>query len=166
MRMHAGQRLALSAGLLILSAGTSLADYVFDIDGTRVTAESYWEDGEQLHLIRRGVELSVLKTSVRGMETVTDSEPVPPSEPPAMARAPLAEAATPSRDPVTTEDLDRQEKAVSRHLLRIQRERFEAEARGEPARKLERLTKEFNRTRHRRQGILRELDRLPAATPE
>jgi hypothetical protein len=163
MRMHAGRRLALSAGLLILSAGTSLADYVFDVDGTRVTAESYWEEGEELHLNRGGVEMTVLKTSVHGMETVPDAPPLPETETHPLVRDPLPEAVTPSRDPVTTEDLDRQEKAVARHLLRVQREKFEAEARGEPARKLARLAKEFDRTRTRRQGILRELDRLGPA---
>jgi hypothetical protein len=46
--------------------------------------------------------------------------------------------------------------AVERHLLRVQQERFEAEARGEDARRMKRLNREFRRTQLRRRDLMRD----------
>jgi hypothetical protein len=56
----------------------------------------------------------------------------------------------------SAEDLGRQQEAVERHLLRVQRERFEARARGDDPKKLKRLEREFDRTYQRRNAVLEE----------
>lgn len=175
--MHRGIRIVLSAGLLALSTGTSLAAHIFELEGgVLVTVDSYWEDGDRLHLNRGGVDLIVPKDTVCKMETLPDEPAVPaglpaalpaalPSAPPAVAPATLTEVAVAAPEPTpdslpTADDLARQERAASRHLLRVQREKFEATARGESPRKLARLAREFERTQKRRYGLLRDLDRL------
>ena len=55
-----------------------------------------------------------------------------------------------------TEEQARRERAASRHLLRVQRERFEAAARGDSPARLKRLEREFRRTQERRARLLRE----------
>jgi hypothetical protein len=171
--MHRGIRIVLSAGLLALSTGTSLAAHIFELEGgVLVTVDSSWEDGDRLHLSRGGVDLIVPKDTVCKMETLPDEPAVAaafpaalPSAPPAVGRATLTEVAVAAPEPTpdslpTTDDLARQERATSRHLLRVQREKFEATARGESPRKLARLAREFERTQKRRHGLLRDLDRL------
>jgi hypothetical protein len=54
------------------------------------------------------------------------------------------------------EDLERRERAVDKHLLRVQQERFEARARGDDAATLRRLDREFKRTETRRRAVLKE----------
>jgi hypothetical protein len=53
------------------------------------------------------------------------------------------------------EELAARQAAVDRHLLRVQQERFEAEARGDDARRLKRLGREFRRTQERRRDLAR-----------
>ena len=61
-------------------------------------------------------------------------------------------AAEPSLD---ADELARKQDAVDRHLLRVQQERFEADARGDDNRRLKRLDREFRRTQKRRGELAR-----------
>jgi hypothetical protein len=54
------------------------------------------------------------------------------------------------------EELARQQDTVERHLLRVQQERFEANARGEDSKTLKRLDREFKRTYGRRMQVIEE----------
>ena len=56
----------------------------------------------------------------------------------------------------TDEELARQQDRVEHHLLRVQQERFEAQARGEDPKKLKRLDREFKRTYGRRMQVIEE----------
>ena len=56
-------------------------------------------------------------------------------------------AAEPSLD---ADEIASKQAAVDRHLLRVQQERFEAEARGDDKRRMKRLDREFRRTQKRR----------------
>lgn len=47
------------------------------------------------------------------------------------------------------------QRRADRHLLRVQQERFEADARGDEPRKLKRLEREFQRTQVRRRELAR-----------
>lgn len=53
------------------------------------------------------------------------------------------------------EELAAKQKAADRHLLRVQQERFEADARGDDPRRLKRLEREFRRTQVRRRELAR-----------
>ena len=66
-----------------------------------------------------------------------------------------ARAAGTARPPVPRdrEEIAAQQTAVDRHLLRVQRERFEADARGDDPRRLRRLGREFRRTQLRRRDL-------------
>lgn len=59
--------------------------------------------------------------------------------------------------PCTQDEIATYEKRVIRHLLRVQRLRFEAEARGDSQR-VDRLEREFKRTRERRVEARRAID--------
>jgi len=54
------------------------------------------------------------------------------------------------------EELAREQDRVEKHLLRVQQERFEAQARGEEPKKLKRLEREFKRTYGRRMDVIEE----------
>jgi len=54
------------------------------------------------------------------------------------------------------EELAREQDRVEKHLLRVQQERFEAQARGEEPKKLKRLEREFKRTYSRRMDVIEE----------
>lgn len=52
------------------------------------------------------------------------------------------------------EELARQQDRVEKHLLRVQQERFEAKARGDDKKSLQRLEREFKHTYGRRNAII------------
>ena len=62
-------------------------------------------------------------------------------------------------DPLDADEIARKQEAVDRHLLRVQQERFEAEARGEDTRTLKRLDREFRRTQKRRGELAAEAEK-------
>jgi hypothetical protein len=66
-------------------------------------------------------------------------------------------------DPLDADEIAIKQEAVDRHLLRVQQERFEAEARGEDTRRLKRLDREFRRTQKRRGELARDAARAAAA---
>ena len=63
-------------------------------------------------------------------------------------------AAAGSDAPTESEELAAKQRGTERHLLRVQQERFEADARGDDPRKLKRLEREFRRTQLRRRELM------------
>ena len=150
-------RLITAAGLLVLSTGPALGGYLVDLDaGDRMTVDSYWEDGERVHLMRGGVDLIVPRSRIRSLKETSGG----PESTGAPAR-PAAEAAAPhsasAHSPASREELQAQQRRIEHHLLRVQQERFEAKNRNDPAAKQKRLEKEFRRTQQRRLSVMREI---------
>jgi len=150
-------RLITAAGLLVLSTGPALGAYLVDLDaGDRMTVDSYWEDGDRVHLMRGGVDLIVPRHRIRSLRDASGAEGSP-----AGAGAP-ATAPPPSRPAgpqgtASREDLRAQQRRIEHHLLRVQQARFEARNRQDPPGKLKRLEKEFQRTQKRRLGVIHDL---------
>jgi hypothetical protein len=155
-------RLLTAAGLLVLSAGTPFAAYVVELDaGDRMTVDSYWEEGDRMHLMRGGVDLNVPRSRIRSMREVSGAAEagVRPSSPvPAPRSAPDASAESPQ----SREELEARQRRIDHHLLRVQQERFEARARGDSPKTLRRLDKEFKRTQQRRMDGMKKLADAPA----
>ena len=151
-------RLLTAAGVLILSTGPALGAYLVDMDGgDQMTVDSYWADGNQMHLMQGGVDLIVPRSRVRGVKETsggTASAPTPAARPAREEPAPRAAAST---GPQPAEELKAQQRRIEHHLLRVQQERFESKNRNDPPAKQKRLEKEFARTQQRRMGVLREL---------
>jgi len=153
-----GMKTILATGILVISAGVAAAGYIVELEGgEQMTVDRYWEEGDRLHLMSGGVDMSVPKSRLRGVRGTTEpptagTRPASayPAPPPAASGAPRA-----SRDELVT-----RQRGIDRHLLRVQRERFEAEARGDPPRRLKRLGTEFRRTQERRADMLRQIKRL------
>ena len=149
-------RLITAAGLLVLSTGPALGAYLVDLDaGDRMTVDSYWEDGDRVHLLRGGVDLIVPRRRIRSLKETSGAEvsangSAPASTPPRARPADAQSKASP-------EDLQAEQRRISHHLLRVQQERFEARNRNDPPAKLKRLEKEFQRTQKRRLSVLRDL---------
>jgi succinate dehydrogenase/fumarate reductase flavoprotein subunit len=55
------------------------------------------------------------------------------------------------------EEIEARKRTIEKHLLKVQQQRFEAQARGESPARLERLEREFQRTQQRRIEAMREL---------
>ncbi len=150
-------RLITAAGLLVLSTGPALGAYLVDLEaGERMTVDSYWEEGDRVHLMRGGVDLIVPRGRIRSLKEASgaagsDDTPARPASTPPPSRAASAKG-TASR-----EDLKAEQRRIEHHLLRVQQERFEARNRKDPPGKLKRLEKEFQRTQKRRLGVIRDL---------
>lgn len=145
-------RLFVVAGLLAVMGGPALSAYLVELDGgDRMTVDSYWNDGDRVHLIDNGGDLSVPRARIRSIREVPEAEPSRPSR---ATPSPVSHETSGSR-----EELQARQNAIEHHLLRVQQERFEAEARGEPAARLRRLEKEFRRTQQRRIEVMRALER-------
>src|SRR5437899_10699860 len=68
-------RLITAAGLLVLSTGPALGAYLVDLDaGDRMTVDSYWEDGDRVHLLRGGVDLIVPRRRIRSLKEASGEE--------------------------------------------------------------------------------------------
>jgi len=147
-------RLLIVAGLLVFSAGSVFAAYVVELDaGDRMTVDSYWPEGDRMHLMRGGVDLSVPRSRIRGMREVPLGAEA--GVRPATSTAPPA-AAVPG-DYRSRKELERQRIRIERHLVRAHMEASEAQARGD-GRTARRLEKEIARTQKRRQDVKRALD--------
>lgn len=141
----------MAAGLVALTVRAASAGYVVELDnGDRMTVDSYWTDADKAHLQREGVDLSVPRSRIRNVSAVGE-----PSAPHAQSRSTLPKAGASSR-----EELERREAGLAHHLLRVQQERFEAEARGESPARLKSLDSQFRRAQRRRMDALRELDQV------
>jgi hypothetical protein len=70
-------RMALGAAFLLASACWARAGvHVVLDDGTKMTVESYWTDGEQVHLVTGGVDMIVTKARIKLLdEFAADPEP-------------------------------------------------------------------------------------------
>jgi len=144
-------RWTVAAGVLALTVRAASAGFVVElVDGDRMTVDSYWTDGDKAHLQRGGVDLSVPRARIRNVSAVDEG-----SAPHAQSPGALPKAGASSR-----EELEAREAVMARHLLRIQQERFEAEARGESPATLNRLDSQFRRARQRRADALHALDQL------
>ncbi len=141
-------RLTIAAALLTLSGAPASAAYLVDFgNGDHMTVDSYWEDGDRMHLMRDGVELSVPRARIRHVQREEGG-----GAPSAVKR--VAPAAP--RHQASREELEARKRHVERHLLRVQQERFEAQNRGEP---VERLGREFRHAQEKRRAVMQELQR-------
>jgi hypothetical protein len=146
-------RFLIVAGALVAAAGPASAAYLVELDGgDRMTVDSYWEDGDRIHLMRDGVDLNVLRSRVRTLRQVDD----PHEDAPAPA-ARVPDPSTAGGAEPTREELEAQRATIEKHMLRVQQERFEAEARGDDEAVQRRLQKEFQRTQTRRLDVIRAL---------
>jgi len=146
-------RLTVAAALLTLSAVPSRAAYLVDFgSGDRMTVDSYWEEGDRVHLMRDGVELTVPRSRIRHLQQQEGGD-----SPPAVRRAqPAPSKSQAPRRQESREELEARQRHVERHLLRVQQERFEAQNRGEPT---ERLGREFRHAQEKRRAVVQELER-------
>jgi hypothetical protein len=150
-------RLITAAGVLILSTGPALGAYLVELEGAdRMTVDSYWVDGNQMHLMQGGVDLSVPRSRVRSVKETSAAvgSAEAPVRHPSAAPAPSVAASNGSE---TVQDLKAEQRRIEHHLLRVQQQRFEAKNRNDPPVKQKRLEKEFARTQHRRMGVIREI---------
>jgi hypothetical protein len=148
-------RTTVVAVVLACSVGTASGAYLVDLGGgDRLTVDSYWEDGDRTHLVRGGVDMIVPKRRVRSIHEAEGTS---------FAAAPATRGVSQSAGRASREDLQAQQQGLMKHFFRIQREKFEAENRGDPPQKLRRLTREYERTNRRRQELQRELERAQAA---
>jgi hypothetical protein len=155
------RHLIVVAGVLTLTAGTAPAAFMVELDGgDRITVDSYWEDGDRVHLLQGGVDMSVAKGRVRGVKAVDDG---PPAAPAPRHEAAPASLPQPSEPPPSREDLEAKQDGIVHHLLQVQQERFEAAARGEPEPTLKNLDNEFRHTQEQRRDVARALEKLDAA---
>jgi len=69
-------RRLLAALLLIASGSLARAGVLVELtDGTKLTVESHWSDGQQVHLVRGGVDMIVAKSRIKSMnDDVKDPE--------------------------------------------------------------------------------------------
>jgi len=146
-------RLTVAAALLTLSSAPAGAAYLVDFgSGDRMTVDSYWEEGDRVHLMRDGVELSVPRTRIQRLQAVEGGGSAAPARraesTPSRTQAPRRQA--------SREELEARQRHVERHLLRVQQERFEAKNRGEP---IERFSREFRHTQEKRRAVIEELER-------
>jgi len=157
-------RLMIVVGALTMAVGTASAAWDVELEGgDRMTVDSYWQDGDKMHLMRDGVDLSVPNGRVKSVRRAAGASPASqPAAHEAHAPAPKTQA-TQAKQAPDRETLEAQQAAIDKHLLRVQQERFEADARGDDPRKLRRLTKEFRRTQDRRRDTQRALGQLDAA---
>ena len=148
-------RLVIVVGVLVLAAGAAPGAYVVELNGgERMQVDSYWEEGDRMHLMSGGVDMSVPRSRVRSLREVSGGDAASGTEA-RQARPAASPAPAPASAP---EDLERRQRTIEKHLLRVQQQRFEAAARGEPARTLNRLGKEFRRTQQRRLDVERALE--------
>src|SRR5437870_2579523 len=146
-------RLTIAAALLTLSGAPARAAYLVDFgSGDRMTVDSYWEEGDRVHLMRDGVELSVPRARIRRLQQQEGG-----GSPSAVRRAePAPSGNRASRRQASREELEARQHQVERHLLRVQQERFEAQNRGEPT---EHLGREFRHAQEKRRAVMQELER-------
>jgi hypothetical protein len=150
-------RLITAAGLLIFSTAPVSGAYLVDLDaGDRMTVDSYWADGDRVHLIRGGIDLTVPRRRIRSVKEISGQAGAAEAATRPAAAAPAARASS-GKAAASRDELESQQRRITHHLLRVQKERFEATNRNDPKPKLKRLDREFQRTQARRQGVMREL---------
>ncbi|HJQ82678.1 MAG TPA: hypothetical protein VKA21_01275, partial [Candidatus Binatia bacterium] len=106
-----------------------------------MTVDNYWDEGDRVHLMRGGVDLSVPRSRVRSMKEVSGPaeagvrpDPVPA---PSTAPAPVADE--------SREDLERSKVRIERHVVRVNQKISIAQSRGDSPREVKRLERELAR---------------------
>ena len=65
LALRPGMRLLTAAGVAVLWAGTACGGYLVELDGgDRMTVDSYWAEGDRMHLMRGGIDMSVPRSRV------------------------------------------------------------------------------------------------------
>jgi hypothetical protein len=141
-------RRLLAALSLIASASLAHAGVLVELtDGTKLTVESHWNDGDQVHLVRGGVDMIVAKSRIKSMDdTVKDPEvfsgsrdaradseaakadaPGPSDAPAAGAEAAVAPAAAdPQLSDMSAEELEALQQQESDRMQEMNDKRWQA----------------------------------------
>ncbi|HWP66296.1 MAG TPA: hypothetical protein VNO26_10325 [Candidatus Limnocylindria bacterium] len=140
-------RRLLAAVLLCASGSAASAGVLVELtDGTKVTVESHWNDGDRVHLVRGGVDMIVRRSQIKSIdENVPDPEVYRGGNAPeegaevaesageteAAGAAATAEAAAPEGVPpdpslatLSPEELEALEAREAERLLQLQDKRF------------------------------------------
>jgi hypothetical protein len=154
-------RLLTAAGVVVFAAGTAFGAYIVDLDGgDRMTVDSYWEEGGRVHLMCGGVDLNLPKSRVRTLTAISDDEDdctrgIGQRLP---AAVPSDAQGSPADDqPADRQVLEARQRRIDKHLIKLQRERFEAPERGASSKELRRIERELSRTQRRRSEVMRAL---------
>ena len=115
-----------------------------------MTVDSYRVDGERVHLMRGGVDLNVPRRSIRGLAQVSGG-----------GETAVRVGSVDAED--SRGDIDARQRRIEHHLIRVQRQRFEAEARGDSPKAVRRLDKEFKHTQRRRIDVIRQRGAAPSS---
>jgi hypothetical protein len=136
-------RTLLAACLLIAAPLAQAGVRVEMIDGTTLTVESHWIDGQQVHLVRGGVDMIVAKSRIKAIdEDVPDPEVYRDHGPEAAEASndgggqagsaagepapPQAAAGDPKLSDLSAADLEALHDEESARLTELQDERFRA----------------------------------------
>jgi hypothetical protein len=131
-------RSLLAAVFLVASAVIAQAGVLVQLtDGTTLTVESHWSDGNQVHLVRGGVDMIVPKANIKSMnEDVADPEvggaasgearsgAPRQDETPGMESGGETEPAEPDLSQLSAAELEAIHVAESDRLLELQDKRF------------------------------------------
>jgi hypothetical protein len=148
-------RRVIVVGLLALAAGTASGGYLAELDGgDRITVDSYWEEGDRMHLVRDGIDLNVPRSRVKSLRPASTPPPAPP------LRRGTASVTPPRADQPRREELEARQEGIERRLLQAQQQRFEAQARGDSEATLKRLDRRFRHAQERRGEVIEELKAL------
>ena len=147
-----GMRLLTAAGVAVFWAGSAFGGYLVELDGgDRMTVDSYWADGDRMHLMRGGVDMSVPRGRVRSVKATSDTgsddagigRSAPPPEGPRRA------ASGTSANDVSRRELKGRLVRIERHQVRVSKELSIAHARGDAPKTLKRLQHELDHTSQR-----------------
>ena len=137
-------RRLLPALLLVVSGSLAHAGELIELtDGTKLTVESHWNDGDQVHLVRGGVDVIVAKSRIKSIDDdVKDPEVYTdrgaPEEPAAFEQpvqavaavaAPTAQApqqADPALMEMSAAELEALQHQEARRLRELQEKSFNA----------------------------------------
>jgi hypothetical protein len=149
-------RVMTAAGALIFSTGVAFGAYLVELDGgDRMTVDSFWQEGERMHLVRGGSDLNVPESRVRQIREVSgdDEAGVKPGG---------AFAAAPRRRPVPVDperaELERAKTRIERHIVRASKQLSIARARGDSPKTIQRLQHEMDHTWARQREVKSQLD--------
>jgi len=181
-------RRLLAAFLLIASASLARAGVLVEFtDGTKLTVESHWSDGQQVHLLRGGVDMIVAKSRIKSMNDDVKDPEVYSSGPDqealedaAPGDAPVAAAAASdapikadsSLEAMSEAELEAMQAEESGRLLELQDKRFNAMAGGkataqEQQQAEEAFERQSQRTAHVRKALdnAKKIEGVPTVPP-
>ncbi len=147
-------RLLTAAGVLIFSTGAAFGAYLVELDGgDRMTVDSYWQEDDRMHLRVNGGDLSVPRDRVRGIHEISgpDAAGVKPR------LAPTAPSRHSSGESDSRREIERSEKRIAHHVVRLTRDLSIARSRGDKPSRVKRLERELTHTQNRWRDATREL---------